>query len=60
MLARLALAAAGAIAVAGREQPEVYAYLLGLGVGYFPLQAYEMNWFLRRNRIGDGMQRGRV
>ena len=60
ILARLGLAAAGAIAVAGRGEAEMYAYLVGLGAGYFPLQAYEMKWFLLRDRIGDDAQRGHI
>jgi hypothetical protein len=50
MLARLALAAAGAFAAAAVGMPEVHAYLIGLGAGYVPLQVVEMNWLWRRDR----------
>jgi len=51
ILARLVLAAVGAGAAATRGMGAVYAFLAGLGASYFPIQVFEMNWFLKRNRL---------
>jgi len=50
MLARLLLSAAGAFAAATRGPVVTYAYLVGLGAGYFPVQVLQMRWFLKRDR----------
>jgi len=51
MLARLFASAAGAVAAALSGSGAVWPYLVGLGVGFLPLQIYEVGWFLRRSRI---------
>lgn len=53
ILARLVLAGAGAAAAAMRGMEAVWAYLAGLGVGFLPIQVFEMNWFLRRDRLSS-------
>jgi hypothetical protein len=52
MLARLILLAAGAFAAKPQGMEAVYAYLIGFGAAYLPIQVFEMRWFLRRNRVG--------
>jgi hypothetical protein len=51
ILARLLVVAVGAGAAATRSMEAVYACLVGLGASYFPMQAFEMNWFLKRNKL---------
>ncbi len=51
MLLRLVFAAAGALAASTANTEALYAFLIGLGAGYVPLQVFEMSWFLRRNRL---------
>ena len=52
MLARLALSSAGAAWAAASSVETVWAYLGGLVAGYVPLQAFELVWFIRRDRRG--------
>lgn len=49
-LAKLLLAAGGALAAA--RAGATVAYLVGLGAGYLPLQAFEVIWFHRATRPG--------
>lgn len=51
ILARSVLAAVGAGAAALRGMEAVYAFLVGLAGGYFPVQVFEMSWFLKRNKL---------
>jgi len=53
ILARLVLAGAGGFAAATRGMEAVYAYLAGLGACYVPVQVFEMNWFLKRDRLSS-------
>lgn len=52
MLLRLALSCAGAAWAAASSIETVWAYLGGLAAGYVPLQAFELAWFIRRDRRG--------
>ena len=52
MLLRLALSSAGAAWAAASSIETVWAYLGGLAAGYVPLQAFELAWFIRRDRRG--------
>jgi len=51
MLARLFAAVAGAAGAAMNGMDAVWPYLVGLGVGYVPLQLFETGWFIRRARV---------
>ena len=52
MLSRLACLAAGLfVAAAGRGMEAVGAYLVGLLVGYLPVQVFEVIWYTRSTRI---------
>ena len=50
MLARLfaSVAGAGGAAISGMDA--VWPYVAGLAVGYLPLQAFELFWFIRKAR----------
>lgn len=50
MLARFGLSAGGALAAAARGPEPAWSYMAGLGLGYFPLQGFEIVWFLRGAR----------
>jgi hypothetical protein len=50
MLARLFGAAAGALAAGMQGTEAVWPYLVGLGVGYIPLQFFEIGWFMRQTK----------
>ena len=52
MLTRLFLSAAGAAWAAASGIETVWAFLGGLAAGYVPLQAFELAWFIRRDRRG--------
>ena len=53
MLARLVASVGGALGAAVIGRPAVWPYILGLCVGYVPLQLFEIGWFLRWARIRD-------
>ena len=53
ILARLIASAAGAAAAAMHGMGVVWPYLTGLGVGFLPLQVFEVGWFYRRARSGS-------
>lgn len=50
MLARLALAAGGAFVAWKAGDDAVRAFLIGLVVGFLPLQTFEIVWFYRRTQ----------
>jgi hypothetical protein len=50
MLARLALAAGGAFVAWKAGGDAVRAFLIGLVVGFLPLQTFEIIWFYRRTQ----------
>jgi hypothetical protein len=50
MLARLFASAGGACGAAMQGMEAVWAYVVGLGAGYVPLQLFEIWWFVRSTR----------
>ena len=50
MLARLFASAGGAFGAAMQGMEAVWAYVVGLGAGYLPLQLFEIWWFVRSTR----------
>ena len=57
ILARLFLAAVGAMAVAGAGAVAAWAYLTGLGVAFVAQQTTEVVWILRAARPAGGETR---
>jgi hypothetical protein len=60
MLARLFASVGGALVAALSGKQAVWPYIVGLCVGYVPLQLFEIGWFLRWARIRDRGATGSV
>jgi hypothetical protein len=56
MLARLFGAAAGALVAGMQGTGAVWPYLAGLGVGYIPLQFFEIGWFMRHTKYDTAVR----